>query len=54
MNEPRIAVFTRDVPEDALAVERNDQQNRQGRAKRYRELKQKTGKAAGDTKSKDG
>ncbi len=48
------STITRDVPEDALAVERNEQQNRQGRAKRYRELKRKTGKAAGDTKSKDG
>ena len=48
------STITRDVPEDALAVERNDQQNRQGRAKRYRELKQKTGKAGGGPKAKDG
>jgi len=48
------STITRDVPEDALAVERNEQQNRQGRAKRYRDLKRKTGKAAGDTTNEDG
>ena len=48
------STITRDVPEDALAVERNEQQNRQGRAERYRELRRKTGKAAGDTTNEDG
>ena len=32
-------VITRDVPDDALAVERSPQNNREGGAKRYRELK---------------
>jgi bifunctional UDP-N-acetylglucosamine pyrophosphorylase / glucosamine-1-phosphate N-acetyltransferase len=33
------SVITRDVPEDALAVERSQQTNREGGAKRYREIK---------------
>jgi bifunctional UDP-N-acetylglucosamine pyrophosphorylase/glucosamine-1-phosphate N-acetyltransferase len=33
------SVITRDVPEDALALERSEQTNREGGAKRYRELK---------------
>ena len=33
------SVITRDVPDDALAVERNQQTNREGGAKRYREMK---------------
>src|SRR6202171_5954907 len=33
------SVITREVPDDALAVERNQQTNREGGAKRYRELK---------------
>jgi bifunctional UDP-N-acetylglucosamine pyrophosphorylase/glucosamine-1-phosphate N-acetyltransferase len=33
------SVITRDVPDDALAVERSEQVNREGGAKRYRELK---------------
>jgi bifunctional UDP-N-acetylglucosamine pyrophosphorylase/glucosamine-1-phosphate N-acetyltransferase len=33
------SVITRDVPDDAMAVERNQQTNREGGAKRYRELK---------------
>ena len=33
------SVITRDVPDDALAVERNQQTNREGGAKRYREIK---------------
>jgi bifunctional UDP-N-acetylglucosamine pyrophosphorylase/glucosamine-1-phosphate N-acetyltransferase len=32
-------VITKDVPDDALAVERNQQTNREGGAKRYREMK---------------
>jgi bifunctional UDP-N-acetylglucosamine pyrophosphorylase / glucosamine-1-phosphate N-acetyltransferase len=36
------SVITKDVPDDALAVERSPQTNREGGAKRYRELK--TGK----------
>jgi bifunctional UDP-N-acetylglucosamine pyrophosphorylase/glucosamine-1-phosphate N-acetyltransferase len=35
------SVITKDVPDDALAVERNQQTNREGGAKRYRELKTK-------------
>jgi bifunctional UDP-N-acetylglucosamine pyrophosphorylase/glucosamine-1-phosphate N-acetyltransferase len=38
------SVITRDVPDDAMAVERSQQTNREGGAKRYRELKTK-GKA---------
>jgi len=33
------SVITRDVPEDALALERSEQTNREGGAKRYREMK---------------
>jgi bifunctional UDP-N-acetylglucosamine pyrophosphorylase / glucosamine-1-phosphate N-acetyltransferase len=33
------SVITRDVPEDALALERGEQTNREGGAKRYREMK---------------
>ena len=33
------SVITRDVPDDALAVERSEQTNREGGAKRYRETK---------------
>jgi bifunctional UDP-N-acetylglucosamine pyrophosphorylase/glucosamine-1-phosphate N-acetyltransferase len=33
------SVITRDVPDDALALERNDQTFREGWAKRFRELK---------------
>ena len=33
------SVITREVPDDALAVERGEQTNREGGAKRYRELK---------------
>jgi bifunctional UDP-N-acetylglucosamine pyrophosphorylase/glucosamine-1-phosphate N-acetyltransferase len=33
------SVITRDVPDDALAVERSQQTNREGGAKRYREMK---------------
>jgi bifunctional UDP-N-acetylglucosamine pyrophosphorylase/glucosamine-1-phosphate N-acetyltransferase len=32
-------VITRDVPDDALAVERSEQTNREGGAKRIREMK---------------
>jgi bifunctional UDP-N-acetylglucosamine pyrophosphorylase/glucosamine-1-phosphate N-acetyltransferase len=39
------SVITRDVPDDAMALERSQQTNREGGAKRYRELKTK-GKAA--------
>jgi bifunctional UDP-N-acetylglucosamine pyrophosphorylase/glucosamine-1-phosphate N-acetyltransferase len=38
------SVITRDVPDDALAVERAQQTNREGGAKRFREMKTK-GKA---------
>ncbi len=33
------SVITRDVPDDALAVERSQQTNREGGAARYREMK---------------
>jgi bifunctional UDP-N-acetylglucosamine pyrophosphorylase / glucosamine-1-phosphate N-acetyltransferase len=33
------SVITKDVPDDALAVERNQQTTREGGAKRYREIK---------------
>src|SRR6202171_2796389 len=33
------SVITRDVPDDAMAVERSPQNNREGGAKRYREMK---------------
>ena len=35
------SVITRDVPDDALAVERSQQTNREGGAARYREMKTK-------------
>src|ERR1700732_3209820 len=35
------SVITRDVPDDAMAVERNQQTNREGGAVRYREMKTK-------------
>jgi bifunctional UDP-N-acetylglucosamine pyrophosphorylase/glucosamine-1-phosphate N-acetyltransferase len=35
------SVITKDVPDDALAVERSPQTNREGGAKRYREMKTK-------------
>ncbi|MDP1882414.1 MAG: DapH/DapD/GlmU-related protein, partial [Bradyrhizobium sp.] len=35
------SVITKDVPDDALAVERSPQTNREGGARRYRELKTK-------------
>ena len=41
------SVITRDVPDDALAVERSQQTNREGGAKRYREIKTR-GKAPKD------
>ncbi len=33
------SVITRDVADDALAVERSQQTNREGGARRYREMK---------------
>ncbi len=33
------SVITKDVPDDALAVERSQQTNRDGGAKRFREIK---------------
>ena len=33
------SVITKDVPDDAMAVERSPQTNREGGAKRYREMK---------------
>ena len=39
------SVITRDVPDDAMALERSPQTNREGGAKRYREMKTR-GKAA--------
>src|SRR5438874_1167811 len=41
------SVITRDVPDDALAVERSQQTNRDGGAKRYREMKTKGKPAKG-------
>jgi bifunctional UDP-N-acetylglucosamine pyrophosphorylase/glucosamine-1-phosphate N-acetyltransferase len=41
------SVITRDVPDDALAVERSQQTNREGGAKRYREMKTKDKPAKG-------
>jgi bifunctional UDP-N-acetylglucosamine pyrophosphorylase/glucosamine-1-phosphate N-acetyltransferase len=35
------SVITKDVPDDAMAVERSPQNNREGGAKRYREMKTK-------------
>src|SRR5712672_2613342 len=42
------SVITKDVPDDALAVERSPQTNREGGARRYRELK--TGKKSKEEK----
>src|SRR5439155_1043519 len=36
------SVITKDVPDDALAVERSPQNNREGGAKRFREMKTRT------------
>jgi bifunctional UDP-N-acetylglucosamine pyrophosphorylase/glucosamine-1-phosphate N-acetyltransferase len=33
------SVITRDVPDDAMAIERGQQNNREGGATRYREIK---------------
>jgi bifunctional UDP-N-acetylglucosamine pyrophosphorylase/glucosamine-1-phosphate N-acetyltransferase len=41
------SVITKDVPDDALAVERSTQNNREGGAARYRELKTKAKKPEG-------
>ena len=41
------STVTRDVPDDAVAIERSAQRNLEGAAKRYRELRQKTGQKAG-------
>jgi bifunctional UDP-N-acetylglucosamine pyrophosphorylase/glucosamine-1-phosphate N-acetyltransferase len=38
------SVITRDVPDDALAVERGQQTMREGWAKRFRDIKSKTKK----------
>lgn len=38
------SVITKDVPDDAMAVERSPQNNREGGAKRYREMKARTKK----------
>ena len=38
------SVITKDVPDDAMAVERNQQSNREGGAKRYREMKMRAKK----------
>lgn len=42
------SVITRDVPDDALAVERSQQTNREGGAKRYREMKTRGKTPKGD------
>jgi len=42
------SVITREVPDDALAVERNQQTNREGGATRYRELKMRNKKPKHD------
>ncbi|MGH6711352.1 MAG: bifunctional UDP-N-acetylglucosamine diphosphorylase/glucosamine-1-phosphate N-acetyltransferase GlmU [Bradyrhizobium sp.] len=42
------SVITKDVPDDAMAVERSPQNNREGGAKRYREMKTR-GKARKDS-----
>ena len=41
------SVITKDVPDDALAVERSPQTNREGGAKRYREMKTRDKKPKG-------
>ena len=38
------SVITKDVPDDAMAVERNQQTNRENGAKRYREMKMRAKK----------
>jgi bifunctional UDP-N-acetylglucosamine pyrophosphorylase/glucosamine-1-phosphate N-acetyltransferase len=42
------SVITRDVPDDAMAVERSQQTNREGGAARYREIKTKAKAPKGD------
>lgn len=44
------STITRNVPDDALVIERTEQDNRQGAAKRYRELKRRAGKAGKGSK----
>ena len=41
------SVITKDVPDDAMAVERSPQNNREGGAKRYREMKMRAKEAEG-------
>ena len=41
------SVITKDVPDDALAVERSPQANRDGGAARYREMKTRDKKPKG-------
>ena len=38
------SVITKDVPDDAMAVERSPQNNREGGAKRYREMRMRAKK----------
>ena len=38
------SVITKDVPDNAMAVERSPQNNREGGAKRYREMKMRAKK----------
>ena len=38
------SVITKDVPDDAMAVERSPQNNREGGATRYREMKMRAKK----------
>jgi serine acetyltransferase len=42
------SVITKDVPDDAMAVERSPQNNREGGAKRYREMKMRAKKPKED------
>jgi bifunctional UDP-N-acetylglucosamine pyrophosphorylase/glucosamine-1-phosphate N-acetyltransferase len=42
------SVITKDVPDDAMAVERNQQSNREGGAARYREMKMRAKKGKED------
>ena len=42
------SVITKDVPDDAMAVERNQQSNREGGAARYREMKMRAKKGTED------
>jgi len=42
------SVITRDVPDDAMAIERSPQNTREGGAARYREIKQFIGQMVGD------